>query len=131
MIRDNQDYLLFDGDCGVCTWSAQLARRLDKKQRFVVEPYQSFSETELRNFGISYENCSKELKVIARRGHVHGGAFGVNYFLWHQTPWRPVVIFIYALPLILLLEVIGYKLIAANRHRISAWLGMTACAIQR
>lgn len=131
MIRDNQDYLLFDGDCGVCTWSAQLARRLDKKQRFVIEPYQSFSEAELRKFGISYENCSRELKVITRRGRVYGGAFGVNYFLWQQTLWRLVVIVTYALPLILLLEVIGYKLIAANRHRLSAWLGMTACAIRR
>lgn len=131
MIRDNQDYLLFDGDCGVCTWASEFARRMDKKRRFVIEPYQSFSQTELGKFGISYENCSRELQVITRRDRVHGGAFGVNYFLWQRILWRPFVILIYALPLILLFEVIGYKLIAANRHRLSAWLGMTACAIRR
>ncbi len=131
MIQARQDYLLFDGDCGVCTWASGVARRMDKIGRFVIEPYQSFDEAELRRFGIGYEDCTRELQVITRRGRVQGGALGVNYFLWQRTLWRPFVILIYALPLILLLEVIGYKLIAANRHRLSAWLGMTACAIRR
>jgi len=131
VIRANQDHLLFDGDCGVCAWSSQLARRMDKRSRFVIEPYQSFDEAELRKFGISYENCSRELHVITRQGRVHGGAFGVNYFLWQLTFWRPLVILIYALPVFLLLEMIVYKLVAANRHRLSAWFGMTACAIRR
>lgn len=131
MIRANQDHLLFDGDCGVCTWSARLAQRMDKKSLFVIEPYQSFDEAELQKFGISYENCSRELQVITRQGRVHGGAFGVNYFLWQKVIWRPLMILIYALPVFLLLEVVGYKLVAANRHRLSAWLGMTACAVRR
>lgn len=129
MIRDNQDYLLFDGDCGICAWSSEMVKRMDGQRRFIVEPYQKFDESELRRFGIGYENCAKELQVITRRGRVRGGAFGVNYFLWQKPVFRPLVILIYALPLLLLFEVMGYKLVAVNRHRLSGWLGMKACAL--
>lgn len=131
MIRENQDYLLFDGDCGICAWSSEIARRMDKNQRFIIEPYQNFAESELLRFGISYENCTKKLQVITRRGHVYAGAFGVNYFLWHQSLWALLVVLTYALPVLLLLELVGYRLVANNRHRISAWFGMKACALNR
>ncbi|MGH9802773.1 MAG: thiol-disulfide oxidoreductase DCC family protein [Blastocatellia bacterium] len=131
MIQSNQDYLLFDGDCGICTWCSDIAKRMDSNRQFIVEPYRMFDESELQRFGISYENCTKELQVITQQGRVHGGAFGVNYFLWQKPVFKPLVILIYALPILLLFEVIGYKLVAANRHRISAWFGMKACAIRR
>ena len=131
MIRENQDYLLFDGDCGICTWSSEIARRMDKNHRFIIEPYQNFAESELLRFGISYEHCTKKLQVITRRGRVYAGAFGVNYFLWHQSPWALLVILTYALPVLLLLELMGYRLVADNRHRISAWFGLKACALKR
>lgn len=131
MIRANQDYLLFDGDCGICAWSSEFAKRMDGERRFTVEPYQMFDESELQRFGIGYENCAKELQVITRRGRAHGGAFGVNYFLWQKPVFRPLVILIYALPVLLLFEVIGYKLVAVNRHRLSAWFGLKACALRR
>jgi hypothetical protein len=37
------------------------------------------------------------------------------------------VLLIYAIPPLLLLEVIGYRIVADNRHRISRWFGMQAC----
>ncbi|MEK7832851.1 MAG: DCC1-like thiol-disulfide oxidoreductase family protein [Acidobacteriota bacterium] len=131
MIQAGKDHLLFDGDCGICTWFSDLAKRMDGKRQFIVEPYQMFDESELQRFGISYENCAKELKIITRRGRVYGGAFGVNYFLWQKPVFRPLIILIYALPLLLLVEVIGYKLVAVNRHRISEWFGLKACALKR
>ena len=131
MIQTGKDYLLFDGDCGICAWSSELIKRMDAKGLFTVEPYQMFAESELLKFGISYENCTKKLQVITRRGRVHAGAIGVNYFLWQLPIFRPLVILIYALPLLLLFELIGYRLIAENRHRISQWFGMKACALKR
>jgi predicted DCC family thiol-disulfide oxidoreductase YuxK len=41
------------------------------------------------------------------------------------------VFLIYAIPVLLLLEVIGYRIIAENRHRISRWFGMRACLINQ
>ncbi len=130
-IEAGRDHLLFDGDCGICTWSAEVVKRMDRGNRFVVEPYQMFGEEELMKFGITYEQCTKALQVVTRRGRVYRGAFGVNYFLWQRFPWSLVVVLIYAIPVLLLLEVIGYRLIAINRHRISQWFGMKACLLKR
>lgn len=129
MIQAGKDYLLFDGDCGICTWCSELAKRMNSQ--FIVQPYLMFDEAELQQFGIDYESCTKELKVITRRGRVYGGAFGVNCFLWRKPAFKPLVILLYAIPPLLLLEVIGYKIVAINRHRISAWFGLKACALRR
>ncbi|HMB29775.1 MAG TPA: DCC1-like thiol-disulfide oxidoreductase family protein [Blastocatellia bacterium] len=123
-ITAGHDYLLFDGDCGVCSWSAGIARRMDRGRGFIVEPYQAFDETELARFGINYENCSRAVQVITRKGRVYAGAFGVNYFLWRRFPWSVAVFLVYAIPVLLLLEMIGYRIVAENRHHISQWLGL-------
>ncbi|HMV51499.1 MAG TPA: DUF393 domain-containing protein [Blastocatellia bacterium] len=130
-VQANQDYVLFDGDCGVCSWACEIAKRMDGGRQFVIEPYQMFAERELLRFGISYEQCTKKLQVVTRRERVHQGALGVNYFLWKQFPWTLLVVLIYALPVLLVLELIGYRLVAQNRHRISAWLGLTACKLRQ
>ncbi len=130
-IESGRDYLLFDGDCGVCAWLADVARRMDRGRQFFVEPYQVFDESELMRFGINYEKCSRALQVITRKGRVYAGAFGVNYFLWRRFPWSLLVFLIYAIPVLLLFEVIGYRIIANNRHRISQWFGMRACLIRQ
>lgn len=131
MIQANRDYLLFDGDCGICTWSSELAKRMDTKSQFTIEPYQMFAESELLKFGLGYEQCSRKLQVLTRRGKVYAGAIGVNYFLWQRPVFRLLIILIYALPLLLLFELIGYRLVAKNRHRISGWFGLKACALKR
>jgi predicted DCC family thiol-disulfide oxidoreductase YuxK len=123
-VEAGRDHLLFDGDCGVCSWSAEIAKRMDGGGRFIIEPYQSFDESELAPFGIDYEKCSRALQVITRKGRVHAGAFGVNYFLWRRFPWSLAVFLVYAIPVLLLFEVIGYRIVARNRHRISRRLGM-------
>ncbi len=130
MIERGKDYLLFDGDCGICTYSSEIAKRMDGNKRFIVEPYQAFAETELMKFGITYQQCARNLQAITRQGRVYQGAFAVNYFLWRHFPWPLLVILIYILPVLLLLEVIGYRLVANNRRRISQWLGMNACALR-
>ncbi|MFN7931519.1 MAG: DUF393 domain-containing protein [Blastocatellia bacterium] len=126
-----QAYLLFDGDCGICSWSAEQAQRIDRQQIFIVVPYQSISETELQKFGISYEQCDQKLHVITRHGRVYRGAFGVNYFFWQYFPWSLLVVLIYALPPVLLGELLAYAWVARNRHRLSQWFGLKACALRR
>ncbi len=125
-----RDYLLFDGDCGICTYLSEVGQRMDDQKRFVVEPYQRFPEEELKRFGVTYEKCAKRLYVISRKGHAFGGAFGVNYFLFYRRGWSVLVALIYALPILLLLEMIGYWVVAKNRHRLSRWFGLKACLIK-
>ena len=124
-------YLLFDGDCGVCTYSAELAKQIDRKKRFRIEPYQRFPEEQLRRWGLSYEQCARKVQVLSRRGRAHSGAFGINYFLFSYFPWSLLVILVYAIPVLLLLELIGYALVAKHRHRISRWFGLKACLMKQ
>jgi predicted DCC family thiol-disulfide oxidoreductase YuxK len=122
-------YLLFDGDCGICTYFSEVARRMDRQKRFVVEAYQNYPETELLRFGLSYEQCAGEIEVITPHGRIYAGAFGLNYFLFYSFPWTLLVILIYAIPILLLLEVMAYAWVARNRHRLSRWFGLKACLL--
>ena len=130
MIEAGKDYVLFDGDCGICSFAAERAGLMDARKQFIISPYQSFTEAELARYGISYADCDRKLQVITRRGRVHAGAFAVNYFLWRQFPWTLVVLIIYALPVILLAEVIGYAVVARYRHHLSRRFGLKACLLR-
>lgn len=125
-----RNYLLFDGDCGICSYSAEWAKKQDRSGEFIIEPYQRFPEHELIRLGLTYEDCAREVQVVSGRGRVYGGAIAVNYFLLKRFPWMLLVILIYAIPALLLLEVIGYRLVARNRHRVSRWLGLKACLLK-
>jgi predicted DCC family thiol-disulfide oxidoreductase YuxK len=131
MIEAGRDYLLFDGDCGICAYSAERCERMDKRRQFTIWPYQSFTEAELAQYGISYADCDRKLQVITRRGRVYAGAFGVNYFLWRQFPWSLLVFLIYALPVLLLAELLGYALVARYRRQLSQWFGLKACLLKQ
>lgn len=130
MIENNlRAYFLFDGDCGICTWSADFIRKIDRKQIFQIVPYQNFSESELMKFGITVEHCNRKIQIISKVGKVYQGALGLNYFLWKFFPWKLLILIIYLVPLFLLLEIIAYRLIAKNRHYLSRWFGLTACRL--
>jgi predicted DCC family thiol-disulfide oxidoreductase YuxK len=124
-------YLLFDGDCGVCSRSAELARSIDRRGQWIIEPYQRFDESELKRFGLNNRLCSEKVRVIAPSGRAYGGAFAVNRFLLDYFPWMLIPIAIYILPPVLLAEIIAYAIVARNRHHISRWLGMNACLVRK
>lgn len=131
IIQPGRDYLLFDGDCGICSYLSEVAGRMNGGRQFVIRPYQSISEVALGPYGIGYADCEQKLQVITGNGKVHAGAFAVNYFLWQRFPWNLAVMLVYLLPILLVLEIIGYRLVAANRHRISGWFGLKACLIKQ
>jgi predicted DCC family thiol-disulfide oxidoreductase YuxK len=126
-----RNYLLFDGDCGICSYCAEILERMDQRDLFRITPYQTFSEAELSRFSLDYQQCDQKLQVISKSGRVHGGAFGVNYFCWQYFPWSVLVALIYLIPVILIAELIIYRLIARNRHRLSQWFGLKACLLKR
>lgn len=123
--------VLFDGDCGVCTYLADKARKIDRAHQFKIEPFQNFSEDELKRFGLNYKMCLQKLRVVSSARKVLSGAHGVNYFLFKLFPWSILVILVYVVPVFLLLEIIGYALIANNRGKISSMLGLEGCVIKR
>ncbi len=142
--------LLFDGDCGICTWLAQRAERLDR--RCAVMPYQDLDPVLLQPFGISPADCAERLYLLepwpprktgaptggagdhpagtpadAQRLHARGGAFAVNAFLLRCRFWAILPVVLYLLPPLLLLEIVAYRWVARNRSWISRRLGLEAC----
>ena len=129
-LSNGKHHLLFDGDCGICTKSSQICEQMDGGRKFEIVPFQRVPEEELARVGLNRELCHGEVKVISSTGHVYGGAFAVNYFLLKHQPWTLAIIIIYLIPLLLLFEILVYKLIAINRTRISTWLGLSACKVK-
>ena len=121
--------VLYDGDCGICARGCEILAQIDKRSLFEYTPYQSHSESELKRFGADYEKCHKKLVVITRKGKTLFGAFGLNHLFWQYFPYNVLVFLIYAIPVILLFELIGYKIVASNRARISAFFGLRVCAL--
>ena len=126
-----RSWILFDGDCGICTWFADRAMRMDVQRHFYVEPFQRLADADLQPFGLSRADCLRRLQVISRKGTVHSGAFGVNFFFVHYFPWKLLVILLYLVPPLLFTEIVVYELVARNRTRLSRWLGMKACLVEK
>jgi len=130
-IAAGRDHVLFDGDCGVCTWWADTLRRWDRAGRFVVEPYQGFTADDLARHGLTLEQAAAALTVITREGRVERGAFAINAVLWRlRGAGRALVVLLYALPILLLLELALYRLVAEHRQRISRWMGLKGCLVK-
>ena len=127
---DGKALLLFDGDCGVCTWIAQWLERMDRGRRFAIKPHQALSDAQLAAHGTSRDACNRAVRVVTPKGRVLGGSFAINYFFWWRFPWCVAVALIYLLPPILLAEVLVYAWVARNRHRVSRWLGLTECKVK-
>lgn len=122
--------LLFDGDCGVCSKLAEWAAERDGGRYFRVEPYFEFSEEQLAPYGLNWADCTRAVQLITSEGKVVEGAFAVNRFLWRLPPFKPLVVILYLLFPLIGIEMLGYAIVARNRHRISAALGMNECKIR-
>lgn len=122
--------LLFDGDCGMCSKIAKWCGETDGGEHFCVEPYFEFSEEDLAPHGLTWEDCTKAVQLITPHGKVISGAFAVNHFLWTRPLFKPALAVLYILFPLLALEMLGYAIVAKNRHRISAALGMNECKIR-
>ena len=114
-LERGKTYMLWDGSCGFCRRCCEIAERFDEKSTFTFIPYQSVSEEELQRVGLSQRQCSRELKVVTPSGKTLGGAFAVNYFCWQQPKLRPIVFLALIFPVLWLIEVLVYRMVATNR----------------
>ena len=125
-----RDNVLYDGDCGICSWSAQLVGKLDSRGSMNVEPYFSYTEFEISAYGLDYEQCRDYLCVVGADGRVHRGAAAVNYVGLRLFPLSIVFALLHLFPFVLPIEAAVYHLIARNRTKISTLLGMNACKVR-
>ncbi|MBX9426773.1 thiol-disulfide oxidoreductase DCC family protein [Streptomyces lateritius] len=117
--------LVYDGDCGFCTTSANFVER-HVRPRCDIVPWQF---TDLDALGITRERAAYEVVWVAPAGAVDGGARAVaKTLLSAGGVWAPLG------AVLLLPGVRGvargvYRLVATHRHRLPG--GTPACAVSR
>jgi predicted DCC family thiol-disulfide oxidoreductase YuxK len=120
--------VLFDGDCGICSWSRDFAEKHDHAGRLHLVPFQ-LADLDALSRGLTREEASRMAWFILPDGTRYGGARCVFEVLKRLDGLWPVPGWVGANPIFSTLATPFYWLIAHNRHRISARLGLTACAV--
>ena len=115
--------LVFDGDCGFCTRSADVARRVLPADCAVV-PWQ---RVDLAAVGTTAARAQQEVLWVPRTGDVVGGARAVAAALRAAgRGWALLGRLLQLAPVSRLADVV-YRLVAANRMRLPG--GTAACAL--
>jgi predicted DCC family thiol-disulfide oxidoreductase YuxK len=116
--------LIYDGDCGFCTRSAQFARRwVDRRERYDVRSWQ---ELDLAALGLTAERCDEAAQFVRADGATRSGHEAIADALVHGAPgWRPVGHALLA-PGVRALAARAYGWVAGHRHRLPG--GTPACA---
>ena len=115
--------LVFDGDCGFCTRSASVARRVLPAYCAVV-PWQ---RVDLAAVGTTAARARQEVLWVPRAGEVLGGARAVAAALRAAGSGWALLGRLLQLPLVRALADRVYRVVAANRMRLPG--GTAACAL--
>jgi predicted DCC family thiol-disulfide oxidoreductase YuxK len=118
--------VLYDADCGVCTWTARLLRRFDRHDRLRLIPLASASLPGQPPL----ETLLEQLHVMDSDGMWWAGADACIEIADRLAVLRPLV-WPAAIPLARPLFGFGYRMVAGNRHRLGALLGLNTCPSPR
>jgi len=122
--RTGEITLVYDTDCGICHQSARVLKRLDplEQVRFVGN-----DDDAARPAQVSRELADRTMVVVqGDRQWIRAAGFAK---VFRTLPgWAPLGWFM-SIPGIAQLANVVYDLVARNRHRISARLGMAACGV--
>lgn len=114
--------LIFDGDCGFCTWSVQQARRwIRPKAR--IEPWQFL---DLDSYGLTAEQCSESVYWIGPgEQSVRAGRAVAAVLRAGRTPW-PLLGRLLDIRALRPVVERAYYFVAAHRHQLPG--ATPACA---
>ena len=116
--------VLYDRDCGVCTATARAVGRLDASSRLEFVPAQT-----ARIAGAPPRaQLLERLYATDAVGHWYSGAQAAVEIARRVPPLR-IVSATARVPGAMMVYELGYRMLAANRHRISAALGLKVCAV--
>jgi predicted DCC family thiol-disulfide oxidoreductase YuxK len=114
--------LVFDGDCGFCTASADFARRW-VRPRARIAPWQRL---DLAALGLTEADCTAAVQWVDAKGDIRSGAGAVAATLRAGRPPWPVLGRLIDAPVLRPLASRVYALVAANRGRLPG--STPACA---
>ena len=110
--------VLYDGSCSICSRQAEKWKNRDRGGRIewvdiAAENFQ-LEETE-----IALERLWQEIHVLTVEGEVFVGLDAL-IMIWKQFPRKPIFYYLARIPGVAGIMRQGYRLLARNRHRISA-----------
>ena len=119
--------LFYDADCGFCQSSVEWILRRARPGTFDPVAYQD--DEGMRLFPmVDRTIADKGIQSLGEDGVLRAKARASGYCLTFLPGWAwlgKLILF----PLVLPFAGVGYALIAANRQRISRWMGRTSCRI--
>jgi len=112
----NRDYLLLDGDCGLCHRLANfIDKRLSKNKRIYYRPISSTEAQEMIASMPERQQKADSVYLIKDGKSYIKSAAGIRcllYMRWYYSMWFPIV-WLIPLPI----RDIGYMMIAKYRHK--------------
>jgi predicted DCC family thiol-disulfide oxidoreductase YuxK len=115
-----RDVVLFDGNCRFCTAQAKrITRRFPRA--LIAENFQE--ATVLAKYaerGVTYDECMKQMQLVAHDGRVYGGAEAIARILVRGVPLVGLVAYLYYVPGVRQLANALYRIVAKYRYRIAA-----------
>jgi predicted DCC family thiol-disulfide oxidoreductase YuxK len=124
--RDRRLLVLYDSECGICSRSARLLRRLDRAGQLHLVPLQAAGEMA--------GAPPRDLRLDAIHVRDEDGKWSVGGDAWTRigqdvTVFRPLAL-LAGLPVIRRFVQWTYALVAGNRNRLSRLLGDDVCQIE-
>jgi len=111
-----QSVLIFDGDCGFCTRTAQWLMRQNTHQRFEVLPWQTPGL--LAQVGLNQQQVSEAAWYVDPDGHQYRGAGAINAAFAALGGIYGLMSLAYHLPGLKQTEDLVYSWVARNRYRL-------------
>lgn len=113
--------LLYDGDCGFCTWSAGLLEKIGPEAEIA-----AWQLTDLTALGVTVEQTTEAVQWVGPDGTVRSGHEAIAATLSSAgLPWK-LAGRVLLLPGISSLAAKAYRLVANNRYRLPG--STPACA---
>ena len=109
-----QPVLIYDGDCGFCTRTANAVKRLDTRHRFDVLPWQTRGL--LAQADLTEQQVTEAAWYIDADGRKHRGAGAINAALNALGGIYRVASWVYRVPGLKQIEDLVYKGVARNRY---------------
>jgi predicted DCC family thiol-disulfide oxidoreductase YuxK len=106
--------VIYDGDCGFCQWSAALGTRV-LPAPVVIVPLQ---EADLAALGVTRADALRAVQWVGGSGRVAAGHRAIaSWLIASGLPWSLAGRLLLTPP-VSWVAALGYRLVAANRHRI-------------
>jgi predicted DCC family thiol-disulfide oxidoreductase YuxK len=115
----DQDWLIWDGDCGFCRRLVEWFQRHDRQGRFRVVPYQECPSPPMTDR--LREQAKHALQVVTSDGRQRSAGRAVLFAL-QEIGWHPRLARLGQLPPFVWLVELGYWVVARNRPFFSRFL---------